>query len=41
MVLPDGSVRRMGYAAQNGRAYVPIGRLLAEKGKGPPGHVER
>ncbi|MFZ6762621.1 murein transglycosylase A [Roseomonas sp. KE0001] len=35
VVLPDGSVRRMGYAAQNGRAYVPIGRLLAERGEIP------
>ncbi|MCI0756544.1 murein transglycosylase A [Teichococcus vastitatis] len=35
VVLPDGSVRRMGYAAQNGRAYVPIGRLLADRGEIP------
>lgn len=35
VVLPDGSVRRLGYAAANGRAYVPIGRLLAERGEIP------
>ena len=31
--LPDGSVMRLGYAEQNGRAYVPIGRLLRERGE--------
>jgi membrane-bound lytic murein transglycosylase A len=35
VVLPDGSVRRLGYAAQNGRTYVPIGRLLADRGEIP------
>ncbi|GBQ68158.1 membrane-bound lytic murein transglycosylase [Ameyamaea chiangmaiensis NBRC 103196] len=30
--LPDGTVRRVGYAARNGQAYVPIGRLLVEQG---------
>lgn len=35
VALPDGSVRRMGYAAQNGRAYVPVGRLLADRGEIP------
>ena len=30
--LPDGSVMRIGYAAQNGRDYVAIGRLLRERG---------
>lgn len=35
VVLPDGTVRRVGYAAQNGRAYVPIGRLLADRGEIP------
>jgi len=29
---PDGSVMRIGYAAQNGREYVAIGRLLRERG---------
>lgn len=31
--LPDGGVLRVGYEAQNGRAYVPIGRLLIERGE--------
>ena len=30
--LPDGSVMRIGYAAQNGREYVAVGRLLRERG---------
>ena len=30
--LPDGGVMRIGYAQQNGRGYVPIGRLLRERG---------
>lgn len=30
--LPDGQVMRIGYAQQNGRGYVPIGRLLRERG---------
>jgi membrane-bound lytic murein transglycosylase A len=30
--LPDGTVARVGYDGQNGRPYVPIGRLLAERG---------
>jgi membrane-bound lytic murein transglycosylase A len=30
--LPDGSVMRIGYASQNGHGYVPIGRLLRERG---------
>ena len=29
---PDGSVMRIGYANQNGREYVAIGRLLRERG---------
>jgi membrane-bound lytic murein transglycosylase A len=29
--LPDGSVMRIGYADQNGREYVAIGRLLRER----------
>jgi membrane-bound lytic murein transglycosylase A len=34
--LPDGSVMRIGYASQNGRGYVAIGRLLRERGIIPP-----
>ncbi|HVQ09111.1 MAG TPA: MltA domain-containing protein [Allosphingosinicella sp.] len=30
--LPDGGVMRIGYASQNGHGYVPIGRLLRERG---------
>ena len=30
--LPDGGVMRIGYAAQNGREYVPIGRLMRDRG---------
>ena len=35
--FPDGSVMRLGYASQNGREYVAIGRLLRERGILPPG----
>lgn len=37
--LPDGSVMRIGYADQNGRDYVAIGRLLRERNliQGPIG----
>ena len=35
--MPDGSVMRVGYAGQNGREYVAIGRLLRERGMLPPG----
>ncbi|CAH2600815.1 Membrane-bound lytic murein transglycosylase A precursor [Rhodovastum atsumiense] len=31
--LPQGRVVRVSYAAQNGRPYVPIGRVLAERGE--------
>ena len=34
---PDGSIMRIGYAEQNGREYVAIGRLLRERGILPPG----
>jgi membrane-bound lytic murein transglycosylase A len=30
--LPDGGVMRIGYAGQNGREYLAIGRLLRERG---------
>ena len=35
--LPDGQVKRIGYADQNGREYVGIGRLLRDRGILPPG----
>ena len=35
VVLPDGGVVRVGYAAQNGHRYVPVGRLLIERGAIP------
>ena len=40
--MPDGSVMRIGYAGQNGREYVAIGRVLREQGILPPGgaHME-
>jgi membrane-bound lytic murein transglycosylase A len=31
-VFPDGTVRRLGYAGKNGHPYVPVGRLLIERG---------
>lgn len=37
LILPDGNVMRIGYADQNGREYVAIGRLLRERGILPPG----
>jgi membrane-bound lytic murein transglycosylase A len=33
--LPDGGTARVGYDGQNGQAYVPIGRLLAERAELP------
>ena len=35
--FPDGGVMRIGYADQNGREYIAIGRLLRERGILPPG----
>lgn len=35
--MPDGTIVRIGYAAQNGRDYVAIGRLLRDRGILPPG----
>jgi membrane-bound lytic murein transglycosylase A len=35
--MPDGSVLRIGYAGQNGRDYVAIGRQLRDRGILPPG----
>jgi membrane-bound lytic murein transglycosylase A len=37
LLLPDGGVMRIGYASQNGREYVAVGRLLRERGLLPPG----
>jgi len=39
VVLRDGSVVRVGYAGDNGRAYVPIGRLLVQRGAIPRDQV--
>lgn len=42
LLLPDGSVMRIGYAGQNGRGYVAIGRLLRERGLvQPPVSMQR
>ncbi|MEM9232851.1 MAG: murein transglycosylase A [Pseudomonadota bacterium] len=35
LVFEDGSVERVGYAAQNGHKYVPIGRTLVQDGELP------
>lgn len=32
VMLPDGAMLRVGYAGQNGQPYVPIGRVLIERG---------
>jgi membrane-bound lytic murein transglycosylase A len=32
LLLPDGSVMRIGYAGQNGRDYVAVGKLLKDRG---------
>ena len=37
LALPDGNVMRIGYAGQNGREYVGIGRLMRERGLLEPG----
>lgn len=37
--LPDGSIMRIGYAGQNGRAYTAIGRTLRERGVLAPGQA--
>jgi membrane-bound lytic murein transglycosylase A len=39
VLLPDGQVVRVSYAGQNGRPYVPIGRVLADRGAIPLGEV--
>jgi membrane-bound lytic murein transglycosylase A len=35
VLLADGRVARVSYAGQNGRPYVPIGRVLADRGQIP------
>ncbi len=37
--LPDGQIVRVSYAGQNGRPYVPIGRILADRGQIPLNQV--
>ncbi len=37
--LPDGGVMRIGYAGQNGREYVGIGRLMKDRGLLAPGQT--
>lgn len=37
--LPDGGVMRIGYDTQNGRDYVGIGKLLADRGELKPGQT--
>ncbi len=37
LALPDGTVMRLGYAGQNGRAYVGIGKLMKDRGLLAPG----
>jgi membrane-bound lytic murein transglycosylase A len=37
--LPDGAIMRIGYAGQNGREYVGIGKLMKDRGLLEPGHT--
>lgn len=37
LIAPDGGVMRIGYAGQNGRGYVAIGKLLKDRGYLPQG----
>ena len=39
LLQPDGSVIRIGYAGQNGREYVGIGKLMKERGLLGPGQT--
>lgn len=39
IILPDGSMVRVGYDGQNGQPYVPVGRLLVERGDLPKDDV--
>jgi len=38
-LLPDGNVMRIGYANQNGREYIAIGRIMREHGILQPGRT--
>ena len=35
VTLPDGAVVRIGYDGKNGKPYIPVGRLLVERGELP------
>jgi len=37
--LPDGEIVRVGFAGENGRPYVPIGRVLADRGDIPKNDI--
>lgn len=39
LLLPDGSVMRIGYDGQNGRDYVGIGKLMRDRGLLGPGQL--
>jgi membrane-bound lytic murein transglycosylase A len=39
LALPDGSIMRIGYASQNGRDYVGIGKLMKDRGLLAPGQT--
>jgi membrane-bound lytic murein transglycosylase A len=39
VLLPDGSILRVGFDGQNGQPYVPIGRILVQDGDLPVGGV--
>ncbi|MEA3001722.1 MAG: rane-bound lytic murein transglycosylase [Sphingomonadales bacterium] len=39
LLLPDGTIMRIGYAGQNGRDYVGIGRLMRDRGLLQPGEA--
>jgi membrane-bound lytic murein transglycosylase A len=39
LLLPDGSVMRIGYDGQNGRDYVAIGRMMRDQGLVVPGQL--
>src|SRR5262249_36858316 len=39
ILLSDGTVARVGYDGQNGHPYVPIGRVLVERGQLPRDEV--